>query len=124
MLTKDHLKLRIKDGRAVPQLLKADDAAALRAADEMLAAFKEAAGQTLGELEETTGALATTPVAAAFRKLLLDRCETEEGDAAIEERRWQWLLAAQAVRATSADMGVYRQDVCRAMGLSSFDEIA
>lgn len=116
MLTKDHLKVRIKDGRAVPLLLKGDDAAALRAADEMLAAFEGASGQTLGDLEETTAALASTPVAAAFRKLLLDRCDTHDAEDSIEDRRWQWLLAAQNLRKAHAQRDDFAKAVADELG--------
>ena len=98
MLTKGHLKFRIRNGRAVPQFLPPTDPAALALAEDLLELFRGAEGRAVGEIEEAAAELGDGDLAAAFRKLLLDQTDTEEDDGQIAARRWQLLLKAEALR--------------------------
>lgn len=104
MLTKEHLKFRIRSGRIKPQLLIPVPPAAVAAAGDLLELFREAPGQSLGELEDVTGAAAEGPVPMAFRKLLLDACEVDEEVEGVEDYRWDLFRKAQALRVAESGL--------------------
>ncbi len=98
MLTKEHLNFKIKNGRAVPQFLDPGDALATGLAEDLLTVFRDGEGSRVGELEAAAEEVADGDLAAAFRKLLLDACATEEDDGEVADFRWQCLLKAQELR--------------------------
>ena len=100
MLTKEHLKFRVRSGKLSPIFIDARDAALLKQADDLIALFRSSEGVRVGELEETADALATGPVGAALTKLLFDGCDEEEDDGAAMELRSAhsgWWTAASFV---------------------------
>jgi len=98
MLTKELLKFSIRSGRIRPAFVP-EEGDILERARGLIDLFRQAEGQSLGELEELLDeTCGTGDVEAGLRKLLLDRCGAEEDDGSVMERRWQALAAAQALR--------------------------
>lgn len=118
MLTKEHLKFKVRNGRVKPELLPEDDEPTLAAAAEMLGIFQNAVGQSFGELEEAATALAGGPTALAFKKLLLDQCDVDAEDEGLVERRWEWLKAAQALRSDGKPtIGLFHERLAKVAAL-------
>ncbi len=98
MLTKEHLKYRVRAGRLHPAFIEPIDAAARATAAAMVDVFASAAGSTVDELEELASEAAGPGVGAAFAKLLMDRCEVGPDDPSVEDLRWQVFAAAARMR--------------------------
>lgn len=106
MLTKEHLKFKIRSGRIKPELLIPMPPAALSAAEELLDVFRYAPGQSLGEIEETSSVAAEGQIPMALRKLLLDACDVDEEVDGVEDFRWDLFRKAQALRLAEPKLDV------------------
>ena len=89
MLTKNLILYKISGNKIQPSFVDAGDAALLSTAEELLAVFKSAEGQTRTELAEASkpiidAAPFSAIIARGLEKLLLDRTEF---DTAIDEKR-------------------------------------
>ena len=93
MLTKDLLKYRNRNGRLTPTFLKEKSCDLA----DLLAAFAEAKGRPIGELEDDLKTCCPVD-APGLVKLLLDRCEVKDDDGTIAIQRWQALRASQKLR--------------------------
>ncbi len=103
MLTKEHLKYRVRKDQVKPVLIAADDAAARATAQAMLAVFQDAVGMSLSDLDEAAVAVADGDMGRAFAKLLTDACGMADDDGETAAWRWDVLVQAQCRVVTSYD---------------------
>ena len=97
MLTKEHLKHRIRQNRVKPVLL-AGTSEEIGLADRLVEHFAQAGGRTRLALERDLAGEDGT-LAPAFCKLLWDRTEESDEDPAIKEERWRAFELAAEMRA-------------------------
>ncbi len=103
MLTKDHLQVRRRAGKIVPQFIDPEDSDYIESAEVLIEFFKDSVGLTVGDLEEAAQDLGLSPpiplvVVGGLTKLCMDRLELREDDGSAEEFRWQMLERAESLR--------------------------
>lgn len=102
MLTKEHIKARVRGKKVVPDFIEPADRSAVADATAVLSAFNDAAGLTLGEVRERMQG--DSGASSAFYKLLTDRCTFDEFSDGIEEARWKLFAISKSLRAQGPQM--------------------
>src|SRR5690606_29142484 len=90
------------------------DPGVLAPAEDLLEIARQAAGRSVGAIEEETADAAHgAPHLAGLRKLVLDRLELGDPDEDVEAFRWQAFISSEALRRSgaSADPGDLRRQV-------------
>lgn len=109
MLTRDLLLFSVRKGKIRPRFLKRKEAELEPLAQAMVGVAKEAVGRPKREIDEALSALALgakrPKVARGLAKLLTDRLEVAEPEAAVSERREATFRAAMEALATVAPDG-------------------
>lgn len=122
MLTRDLLRHDLREGRLRPRFVKPDNAPLLALAESLIAIHAQGEGQTLEELAELAAPLVTayrSPlIAKGLQKLLLDRCQFQEGDPELPAFRLGVFRKAAAHLAQPGldDLTAYRRVVGEAVG--------
>jgi len=99
MLTKEHIKARVRGKKIVPDFIELKDKSADALAGAMLESFSDAEGQTIGSLRERANEIGGDNFTnGAFFKLIVDRCEFDEFDEAYETQRWELLTLSRKIR--------------------------
>ncbi|MBF0154124.1 MAG: DUF790 family protein [Magnetococcales bacterium] len=117
MLTRDLLRHTFRQGRVYPRFVDVDDRALLNLAAELTDIYRSNMGLGLEELAELThpviNAQRTPLVAKGLNKLLLDRCQFREADAAIAAARLAILERATTLlrQPGMGDLEHYRRQV-------------
>ncbi|MBF0177829.1 MAG: DUF790 family protein [Magnetococcales bacterium] len=122
MLTRDLLRHTLRQGRIYPRFIDVDNQLTLNLAEELTAIYQCNIGLGLDELTELTQPIINghrTPlVAKGLNKLLLDRCQFREADAAIGEARLAILERATHLlrQPNMGDLEHYRRMVAEPYG--------
>lgn len=119
MLTKAHLRFRIRNGKATPVLLASDDQRALGLGRQLIGVFSSSIGLTFGELDEALYDVAdSSALRDGLQKLLMDRCQEEDDDGSVGKRRLDYLQLAEKLRTTgqSIDIDEFRGSLSDAAG--------
>lgn len=125
MLTRDLLRHTSRQGEIQPQLVSPTNRPLLQLAEQLIALYANAQGQTQAELGELAAPLLASYrgpiIAKGLNKLLLDRCRFREGADDLPEQR-QAAFRAAALHLTDPalnDLTLYRQTVGRALGVEA-----
>lgn len=122
MLTKNHIKARVRGQKVVPDFLSLTDKSALADATTVLSAFSDAVGRSLGDVREQIGG--DGALVAAFFKLLSDRCDFEDFPEGMEETRWEMFALSRRLRSGGEkSQELFREQIADACG-KSFDDVA
>jgi predicted nuclease of restriction endonuclease-like RecB superfamily len=99
MLTKEHIKARVRGKKIVPDFIELKDKGADALAASLLSSFADAEGETIGALKERAAEVGGDNFTnGAFFKLIVDRCKFDDFDDAYEEQRWELLKLSQKIR--------------------------
>lgn len=114
MLTKEHIKARVRGTKIVPDQIDLNDQGAKGLAESVLKIFEAAKGSTLAEVREELAEISGDSVTSgAFYKLMMDRCEFEDFDEAFVTDRWSMFEVSKELRAKD-----------RALSIDAFKEAA
>ena len=122
MLTRDLLRVKLEGDHVVPLLLKPTPGN-LRMAEDLLAHWRGAIGQRLGDIED-----ASTPIlhrsralaaARGLQKLIIDACDFADPASTESLRQEALALSAAALRAPALSAEAHRAAVAETLGLDS-----
>ncbi len=114
MLTKEHIKARVRGKKIVPDFIELKDKGADALAGSLLVSFSDAQGETIGALRERASEVGGDNFTnGAFFKLIIDRCEFDDFDDGYEAQRWEILTLSQKIRNSAGPMSAeqFRADV-------------
>ncbi len=124
MLTKDLLRFKIADGKALPSLVKPTPAI-LSLAANLLGHWNGGVGQRLDDLEDGAVPILhqtrSLLIAKGFQKLIVDACTFAEAPSAGELRARAFAASAARLRAPLASEADHRAQVAAEVGLSGND---
>ena len=105
MLTKEHIKARVRGKKIVPDFIELKDKGADTLAASLLSSFTDAEGETIGSLRECAAEVGGDNFTnGAFFKLIVDRCKFDDFDDAYEAQRWELLTLSQKIRNSTSTM--------------------
>jgi predicted nuclease of restriction endonuclease-like RecB superfamily len=122
MLTKDLLQYTHRKGKITPTFVDESRPALVRLARDLVKHFEGAVGLRVKDIEDRLSEVTSSERSKdGLAKLLLDRCEFEEIDPMVMERRWELFRTAQNIRDdVSFDSSeLFREELMRRSSMSS-----
>lgn len=125
MLTKELLRFRARNGRAIPEFIAVGSALESALAKDLIESGRHAIGLSYGEARSGLADLVHAGVksAAGLAKLVADRLVTEDPDPEVASKRWDLLIQAEGIRRNAATRDEFESTVAKGHQ-SAFAEIA
>ncbi len=121
MLSKDHLRFAVDNGRVVPKLLKPTPATS-ELAERILAHWREGVGQQRGDLEDAATAVLhqtrSLLVAKGLQKLVIDECTFRDAASSADLRERAFALTALRLLTPATDPVAHRDALAAELGLA------
>lgn len=107
MLTKEHIKARVRGKKIVPDQIDLNDQGAKATAAAVLKIFGDAKGHSLAEVREDLADHSGDPlISGAFFKLMTDRCEFEDFDDRLAADRWKMFEVSKTTRIADRHLSI------------------